>query len=82
MPTVEYLLQLLRKRLDDEIGSDSQKNWQNWELVEYLSDGQDEINKELQLLKTDQDFTEVTAFGTFTLSGTTGQITSISVNGV
>jgi len=82
MPTVEYLLQLLRKRLDDELGTDSQKNWQNWELCEYLSDGQDEINKELQLLKTDQDFTETTASGTITITGTTGQITSVSVNGV
>ena len=71
-----------RKRLDDETGSDSQKNWQNWELVEYLSDGQDEINKELQLLKTDQDFTEVNAYGTITITGTTGQITSVSVDGV
>jgi hypothetical protein len=75
-------LQLLRKRLDDELGTDSQKNWQNWELVEYLSDGQDEINKELQLLKTDQDFTEVNAYGTITITGTTGQITSVLVDGV
>jgi hypothetical protein len=82
MPTVEYLLQLLRKRLDDELGADSQKNWQNWELCEYLSDGQDEVNKELQLLKSDQDFTETTASGTITITGTTGQITSVSVNGV
>jgi hypothetical protein len=82
MPTVEHLLKLTRKRLDDELGSDSQKNWQDWELVIYLSEGQQEINKELQLLKFDEDFTEVTASGTLTLSGTTGQFTSVSVNGV
>ena len=82
MPTVEQLLKLLRKQLDDEIGADSQKNHQDWELLRYLNEGQQEVNKELQLLKFDDDFTEVTASGTITLSGTSGSITSVSVNGV
>jgi hypothetical protein len=83
MPTIEQLLKLLEKRLDDETGADSQKNWQAWEKVRYLSEGQDETNKELLILKEDQDFTEVVASGSLTFTaGTTGQITSVSVNGV
>lgn len=82
MPTVEHLLKFLRKRLDDELGSDSQKSWQDWELCRYLTEGQEETNKELLVLTEDSDIIETVASGTITISsGTTGSI-SVLVNGV
>jgi hypothetical protein len=78
---LEKILKVSRKGLDDETGSDSQKGWQDWELVEYAQDAIIEIIKELSCLTADDDFIETLATGTITISGTTGGVSSVSING-
>ncbi len=73
---VSGILRLARKRLDDAIGKDTLKLWQNWELMEYANDGEREIARKLLLLEA-RDI-----IGYLTLSGKAGQVDSVSVSGV
>jgi hypothetical protein len=74
-------LRIVRKGLNDELGSDTQRHWSEFELTEYANDAVNEIIKELYCLTADDDFTETAATGTLTLSGAAGQVSSVSVNG-
>src|SRR5574337_350208 len=73
---LQEIVNLAYKRLDDEKGVDSKKLWQNWELVSYANQAERDIAGRLELLK-DSD-----TIGYLVLSGTAGQINSVSVSGV
>lgn len=76
MNNLQDILNLARKRLDDERGKDSKKGWQDWELVEYATISEQDIARELYLLE-DKD-----TIGYLTLDGVAGQVSSVSVSGV
>jgi hypothetical protein len=78
---LKRILRNVRRGLDNEVGSDTQRQWSDPELVEYANEAVDEIIKELMCLTADDDFTETPAKGTITIFGTAGQISSVSVNG-
>ena len=73
---LQEIINLTRKRLGDDRGIDSKRLWQDWEIVAYANDAEREIARELELLK-DSD-----TIGYLSLSGTTGQIDSVSVSTV
>ena len=79
---LKKILKTVRKGLTDEVGSDTQRGWSDFELVGYAIDAVREIIAELLCLTADDDFTETLATGTLTLSGLAGQISSVSVNGL
>lgn len=80
---LKNILKKVRKGLFDEVGSDTQRGWSDFELVGYANDAVREIIAELLCLTADDEFTETLATGTLTLvSGTAGEISSVSVNGL
>ena len=79
---LKNILKKVRKGLFDEVGSDTQRGWSDFELVGYANDAVREIIAELLCLTADDEFTETLATGTLTLSGAAGQVSSVSVNGL
>lgn len=79
---LKNILKIVRKGLFDEVGSDTQRGWSDFELVGYANDAVREIIAELLCLTADDVFTETLATGTLTLSGAAGQVSSVSVNGL
>jgi|SRR3990172_8165722 len=76
------ILKSLRRDLNDEVGSDSQRHWSDFDLTGYANNAVREIIKELLCLTADDDFTETAATGTITISGVAGQVSSVAVNGL
>ena len=79
---LDQIIRTCRNWLDDEVGVDSQRGWQDWFLVKSANDAVDEINKELQCLTSAGVYIETGASGIITFSGTDGQIDSVTVNGL
>ncbi len=73
---LQDIVNLTYKRLDDEKGTDSKKLFQQWELVSYANQAERDIARRLELLK-DSD-----TIGYLVLSGSAGQIDSVSVSGI
>ncbi|RJP48711.1 MAG: hypothetical protein C4586_08310 [Anaerolineaceae bacterium] len=73
---LQDICDLFYKRMDDERGTDSKRGFQLWELVSYANRAEREIARRLELLK-DSD-----TIGYIDLSGSAGQIDSVSVTGV
>ena len=75
--TLQEIIDLSRQRLFDTKGIDSKRKWPDWELVAYANDAERALARcALEPLK-DSD-----TIGYLTLSGTTGQVTSVSVSSV
>jgi hypothetical protein len=73
---LQGLVDAARQILDDEKGDDTIKSWKNSELVRYSNKAEREIARQLELLR-DSD-----TIGYVNLSGTAGQISSMSVSSV
>lgn len=83
--TVAQLLSRLRKRLDDELGRDSDKGWTDEELIDfYANEVQRSMCRKIRrLIRDESTVAEIQATGTITLgAGTWGRFNSVKVNGI
>jgi len=73
---LQEIIGLTQYRLDDAITTNNKNKWSVPELVEYANDAQDELARRLYL------FHESDTIGYLVVSGSAGQVDSVSVSGV
>ena len=74
--TLQEIINEMRRRLGDDRGPVAKRLWSDTDLVTYANDAEREVARKLELLR-DSD-----TIGYVVLSGTVGQVDSISVSGV
>lgn len=80
--TLQELINLSRAYLQDETDKDSERGWKDWEIVEYINNAVEQLCKDCHLINDDYSVNEVLATGTITLSGASGSVSNVKVNGV
>jgi len=76
------LLTILRNELDDNPLSESTRLWSDVELAEYLDEGIIKFCEETRILRDSATVGETLSTATVTLTGTSGQVDSVTVNDV
>lgn len=76
--TVFEFLKSCRLRLSDP----DQETWEDHEMLDYYKEAQDTFARRTLVFLASDDTTETLATAKITLSGTTGQVDSVTVNGI
>lgn len=80
--TFQNLITLSRGYLMDETNDDSERLWEDLEIAEYINNAIEQLCKDCKLIEDDYSVNEVLVTGTITLSGISGSINSVKVNGI